>query len=249
MKQQHTRFYLIIASLLLLIVLLGFGPRFFLRPFFDQPKHMQMAELPIKFVLHGVLMTLWYMLLVLQSALINVKNLKLHMRMGWLMTGIAILVVLFAVPVMMGFAPRMLSLGFIDINKTETLKPQAWMWYNDVMALIGFATLVFIAILGRTKVELHRSFVLFASMMFMAPAIARMLEWMTKGLSFMSFITIGLSIMFALPIAVVVHDWWRYKRFPIYPAIGLSLMIMFIVLNFIVPNTQWGMNLFLQHIK
>jgi len=82
MKTQHSRFYLIITLLLLSVVLLGFGPRFFLRPFFEQPRHLQMEHLPIKFMLHGVLMTLWYVLLVTQSALVNTKNIHFHKRMG-----------------------------------------------------------------------------------------------------------------------------------------------------------------------
>lgn len=249
MKNQHPYFYLIITILLLLVVLLGFGPRFFLRPFFEQPSHMQMESLPLKFILHGSLMTLWYMLLVVQSALVNVRKVQLHMRLGWLMAGLAVMVVLSAWPVMMGFAPRMLSLGFIDLEKPATLVPQAWMWYNDLMALLAFTLMVGLAIWKRKKVALHRSMVLFASMMFMAPAIARMLEWMTSGLSFISFIIASLTIMFAFPIAVLVHDWIRYKKFPHYPFIGLGIMAIAITLNFVIPNTEWGMAFFLQHLK
>jgi hypothetical protein len=173
----------------------------------------------------------------------------LHMRLGWVLAGLAVLVVVFAWPVMMGFAPRMLSLGFIDLEKPETLVPQAWMWYNDLLALMAFALMVGIAILKRKKVALHRSMVLFASMMFLAPAIARMLEWMTSGLSFMTFIVTGLSIMFAFPIAVVVHDLLRHKGFPLYPFIGLGIMVLVIILNFLIPNSGWGMEFFLQHLN
>ncbi|MFN4122508.1 MAG: hypothetical protein ACK4GL_04295 [Flavobacteriales bacterium] len=163
-----------------------------------------MESLPLKFILHGSVMTLWYILLVVQSALINVRKVQLHMRLGWLLAGLALFVVISAWPVMMGFAPRVLSLGFIDLEKPSTLVHQAWMWYNDLMALFAFTIMVSIAIWKRKKVALHRSMVLIASMMFMASAIARMLEWMTNGFSFISFIITSLAIMFAYPIALVV---------------------------------------------
>jgi hypothetical protein len=146
MKARHSRFYIIITTLLLAVVVLGFGPRFFLRPFFEQPRHMQMDHLPIQFILHGTMMTTWYVLLVVQALLVNVRNIRLHMRLGWLLAVVAVLVVISAYPVMMGFAPRMLSLGFIDLEKPATLVPQAWMWYNDVMALLAFGVMVSIGI-------------------------------------------------------------------------------------------------------
>jgi len=138
MKSPHSRFYLIITILFLMVVLLGFGPRFYLRPFFEQPRHMQMETLPIQFILHGILMTFWYVLLVVQSALVNTKNIKLHMRPGWGLGIIAILAVISAIPVMMGFAPRMVELGFLDVTNADRIWFQNIQWTNDIFALITF---------------------------------------------------------------------------------------------------------------
>jgi hypothetical protein len=91
--------------------------------------------------------------------------------------------------------------------------------------------------------------VLVASMMFLAPAIARMLEWMTSGLPFLTFIITSIAIMFTFPIALVAHDWWKNKQFPVYPAIGLAVMTAIITLNFTIPATGWGMAFFLQHLN
>jgi hypothetical protein len=244
MKTQRTRFYLIITILLLLLVLLGFGPRFFLRAFFDQPRHLQMDQLPFYLLFHGVLMTLWYVLLVVQSALVNTKNIKLHKRLGWGLGVSAILAVIFAIPVMMGFAPRMQALGFLDINKTERLWLQRVMWTNDLLALITFTGMVIIGFLNRNNKLLHRTMMLFASMAFTGPATGRMFEWMAPTL-FME----GTVLVFVLfPLSVVIHDWVKEKKLPKYPAWGFLVLILMISLTFLLPSTGFWEALFLSHL-
>lgn len=245
MKQPQSRFYLIITILLLLLVLLGFGPRFYLRPLFDQPRHLQMEQLPLYLILHGILMSLWYVMLVVQSALVNTKNIKLHMRLGVGLGGIALLAVIFAIPVMMGFAPRMMSLGFLDVDDTERIWLQNVMWTNDVLALITFSGMVSIGFYNRKNKALHRTMMLFASMAFTGPATGRMLEWMAPSL-FME----GTVLLFVLfPTSVFVHDWVREKKFPKYPFWGLAVLILMIVLTFLLPATGFWTALFINHLK
>ncbi|WP_089239330.1 hypothetical protein [Belliella buryatensis] len=245
MKHLNSSFYLIITILLLLLVLLGFGPRFYLRPFFDQPRHLQMAQLPIYLILHGMLMTLWYILLLVQSALVNTKNIKLHMRLGWVLGVIAILAVIFAIPVMMGFAPRMMSLGFLDVNNAERLWLQNVMWTNDLLALITFSGMVGIGFFNRKNKSLHRTMMLFASMAFTGPATGRLFEWMAPAL-FME----GTVLVFVLfPLSVVIHDWEKEKKFPKYPLWGLLALIMMITLTFLLPSFEFWTSLFRSHLR
>ncbi|WP_194777567.1 hypothetical protein [Pararhodonellum marinum] len=241
---QRSRFYLIITILLLLVVLLGFGPRFYLRPFFEQPRHLQMEQLPIYLILHGVLMTLWYALLVMQSALVNTKNIKFHMRLGWGLGVIAILAVIFAIPVMMGFAPRMQALGFLDVHNTERLWLQNVMWTNDLLALITFAGMVVIGFLNSNIKPLHRTMMLFASMAFTGPATGRMFEWMAPSL-FME----GTVLLFVLfPLSVVIHDWVKEGKFPKYPCWGLLALLLMISLTFLLPSFEFWTALFKSHL-
>lgn len=245
MRQQHTRFYLIITILLLLVVLLGFGPRFFLRAFFDQPGHLQMDHLPVYLILHGILMTLWYVLLVVQSALVKTKNIKLHMRLGLGLGIIAILVVIFAIPVMMGFAPRMVSLGYLGVDDADGIWFQNVMWTNDLLALITFSCMVGIGFLDRKNKPLHRTMMLFASMAFTGPATARLFEWMAPSL-----VMEGTLLLFVLfPISVIGHDWVKVKKLPKYPSWGFLVLILMIGLTFFLPSTEFWKAIFLSHIK
>lgn len=244
MKTQHSRFYLIITILLLLVVLLGFGPRFYFRPFFEQPRHLQMETLPIKFMLHGILMTLWYVLLVVQSALVNTKNIKLHKRLGWGLGIIAILAVISAIPVMMGFAPRMVELGFLNIDNPDRVWFQNIQWTNDIFALITFSIMVCIGFINRNNKDLHRTVMLFASMAFTGPATGRLMEWLEQSL----FIEGTVVIFVLFPISVLIHDWVKYKIIPKYAIWGFLALILLMVLTFALPNTEFWKDLFLEHL-
>lgn len=244
MKTQQSRFYLLITILLLLLVLFGFGPRFYLRPFFEQPRHMQMDRLPWLFIIHGVLMTCWYVLLVVQSALVNAKNIKLHMRLGFGLGIIAILAVIFAIAVMMGFAPRMMSLGFLDVDNADSIWFQNVMWTNDLLAVITFSCMVGIGFLNRKNKPLHRSMMLFASMAFTGPATARFLEWVAP-----EFIIQGTVIIyFFFPLAVLFHDWIASKNFPKYPFYAFLVLLALIFLTFFLPSTEFWTQVFLKHL-
>ncbi|MGY6741181.1 MAG: hypothetical protein ACXIUQ_00485 [Cecembia sp.] len=241
---KNSRFYLLITILLLLVVLLGFGPRFYLRPFFDQPRHMQMDSLPILFVLHGFLMTAWYVLLVVQSALINSNKIKWHMRLGWGLVVIAFLAVISAIPVMMGFAPRMLALGFLDVTNPDRFWFQNVQWTNDIFALVTFSSMVCIGFINRNKKALHRTMMLFASMAFTGPATARLLEWLAPS----SIITGTVIIYFFFPLAVLFHDWIVAKKFPKYPFYGFLALLVLMFLTFFLPSTEFWSQVFLKHL-
>jgi len=245
MKTQHPRFYLIITILLLLVVLLGFGPRFYLRPLFDQPRHLQMETLPIKFILHGLLMTLWYVLLVVQSALIRTKNIQVHKWLGIGLGVIAVLAVISAIPVMMGFAPRMVELGFLDVTNADRVWFQNIQWTNDIFALITFTSMVIIGFLNRTNKELHRTMMLFASMAFTGPATGRLMEWLSPSL----FIEGTVLVFVLFPLAVLIHDWIKTKKFPKYAFWGFLALLFVILATFLLPTTEFWTNVFLNHLN
>lgn len=241
---KNSRFYLLITILLLMVVLLGFGPRFYLRPFFDQPRHLQMDSLPILFVLHGVLMTAWYVLLVVQSALVNSNKIKWHMRLGWGLGVIAFLAVISAIPVMMGFAPRMLALGFLDVTNPDRFWFQNVQWTNDIFALVTFSSMVGIGFINRNNKALHRTMMLFASMAFTGPATGRMLEWMAPSL----FLPVTVTIYLLFPLSFFIHDWIRYKKFPVYAFWGLLVLVFTMFLTFFLPSTEFWSQVFLKHL-
>src|SRR5690349_1997749 len=71
------RFFLAVAILFPITVLIGFGPSYYLRGFFTAP------PIPSTLVhIHGLAMSLWIILFVTQVYLIRSTKIKLHQQLG-----------------------------------------------------------------------------------------------------------------------------------------------------------------------
>lgn len=165
------------------------------------------------------------------------------------MVGLAVLVVITAYPVAMGSGPRAVSMGLLNPDNMEALRFSAMFWYNDMLSLLAFTVMVTAGILNRMKTRLHRSMMIYASLAFMGPAMGRLLIWLIPTFPGEWFVGINLLLVFSLPIAVLVYDWKTQKGFPVYSFIGFSVIFLMVVLNALLPNTDWGLNLYMQHIK
>ena len=82
------RFVLWFAVLLLALNIIGFAPTYFLRGAFNSP------ELPLRTKLHGVLFTSWFVLLIVQSVLVQAGQRRFHRRLGGLGAVLAGLMIL-----------------------------------------------------------------------------------------------------------------------------------------------------------
>lgn len=136
MKDKRSRFYLILTVLLLLLVLLGFGRTFYFRSFFEQPVRWQMDRLPWLYVVHGVAMTAWFVLLVLQSALINLRRHQVHRKLGYALAGLAVLVVVTGLQAVLDATPSRLELGLLDPADPNSIRGHMLPLYLDLLSLI-----------------------------------------------------------------------------------------------------------------
>ena len=94
-KASERKFYTRYALFLVFLVLLGFGPSFYLRgvvPPYPRPN----PTLPPAVLLHGSVFTLWMLAIVAQTQLIAARKHQLHMRLGTL----TVLFALLMIPVM-----------------------------------------------------------------------------------------------------------------------------------------------------
>ena len=92
--RQQTKFFFGLAVVMLTLVVVGFARTFYARPFFgaiDEPTRS--AELPRHLMLHGLVMTSWFALVVTQTLLIAKRNVALHRRLGIAGAALAVLVV------------------------------------------------------------------------------------------------------------------------------------------------------------
>src|SRR5215216_4823342 len=88
-RVNDRRLYILAAILTPLIVLAGFARTYYLKPFFNTP------DLPGRIVhLHGIVMTAWVVLFIVQVSLVATRRTRIHQRLGILGAGLAALVVI-----------------------------------------------------------------------------------------------------------------------------------------------------------
>src|SRR5262245_42395353 len=75
--------FVILAAAILAVVLVAFAPTLYLRSRVGpMDVALQHADLPLHLVVHGIALTAWFSLLLIQPWLIAVGNRRLHMRLG-----------------------------------------------------------------------------------------------------------------------------------------------------------------------
>ena len=79
------------ALFLVLLVILGFGPSFYLRGYMPSPRPN--PTLPPSVLLHGGIFTLWMLAIVAQTQLISARKHAVHMKLGMATVLLAILMI------------------------------------------------------------------------------------------------------------------------------------------------------------
>lgn len=226
--RSRSPFYLLFSFLLLAIVVTGFAPTFFLNGY------MAKKPLPGHVFLHGVIGTSWYVLLLVQSALVHVRQTALHRRLGsvgmWLALGVFGGTAVAAVLVF----PIRLAAGMPLAEVESVLKiGRSAQMVRDIGAVAGFAGYVYLALRWRRDVETHKRLMMLGSIILSAAAIGR-LGWVLGGL--VSPELMPITILFPLLGLLMINDWLALGR--VHRATGyggLGLVAIFVILSVAVP--------------
>jgi hypothetical protein len=158
---RYDRFYLLIAAASTLLVFAGFARSYYLRCVFGFP------ALPWFLHLHGLVMTLWFVLVFAQVWLIRVRRTRLHRQLGFFGVGLAGLMVSVTATVVIRAARR----GF-------TAFPETVKWPGFLLLSLGivltFALLFCVAVLLRRHSATHKRLMVLASLSIWGPAISRL---------------------------------------------------------------------------
>lgn len=164
-KTSERKFYSRMALFLVLLVLLGFGPSFYLRgivPAYPRPN----PSLPPAVILHGSVFTLWMALIVAQTQLIAARKHEVHMRLGKAAMFLAILMI----PVMYMTAVWQVARA----NQPPFTDPLTWT-IVPLSVIIPFAIVVWNGWAKRRDVQSHKRLMLSAAIMvMMGPSIGRL---------------------------------------------------------------------------
>jgi hypothetical protein len=157
-RSRDRRLYIGSAILIPLIVLVGFAPTYYLKPWFQRP------ALPSLLVhLHGAVMTSWVVLFVAQISLVATRRTKIHQRLGILGAVLAGLVCVVGVATAIAAAAR------DSVNGVEPLRFLV-VPFGD---LLVFAILIVTALYFRRRMDVHKRLMLLAAVALLPPAFAR----------------------------------------------------------------------------
>ena len=158
---RNGRFYILIGAASTLLVFAGFAQSYYLRNEFG------FAALSGLLQLHGLVMTLWFLLFFVQAGLISVRRTRLHRQLGVFGVCLAALMVAVTEAVVMRAARR----GF-------TAFPETVKWPGFFLLSLGilatFAVLFLAAIWHRGRGALHKPLMVLASLSLWGPAISRL---------------------------------------------------------------------------
>ena len=209
-KASERKFYTRMALFLVALVLLGFGPSFYLRgivPSYPRPN----PTLPPAVLLHGSVFTIWMALIVTQTQLISAKKHEIHMRLGKLTVLFAILMI----PVMYLTAVWQVARA----NQMPFTDPLTWT-IVPLAVIIPFAVMVWQGWAHRRNAAWHkRSMMCAAILVVMGPTIGRLPLLPPTMLGFSILHLLG----FAVFLPLVIRD--RRTVGHLHPATKLGLVM------------------------
>jgi hypothetical protein len=146
------------TALLFASVLLGFARTYYLAG-------MVRAPLPsVTIHIHGAVFSLWFVLLVVQTALIPAGRVGWHRSLGLVSYGVAVLMVVLGVLAATDSLRRNFSIGPLDPSTSFAL---------SVIDISVFGVLIGCSYLARRKPDVHKRLVLYATLAMMGAAIDR----------------------------------------------------------------------------
>lgn len=218
--RRHPVFFPAMSSLLVVLVFLGFAPTYYLRP-------QSAGPIPAYLHVHGAAMTIWFLLLLVQTGLIATRRRAVHRQLGLLGAGVAAIIVLLNPPVVAWSVPHLLAAG-------DPIQLAALIVVADLLLVGVFLVLVSLAIRWRRYPETHSRMLLLASLAVSGPALGRL------SLNLLGTPLAGVIALMSLPLLVVVHDRVLMKRVHPATAWGAAAIIGSVVLSIAVANTAAG---------
>jgi hypothetical protein len=205
-KASERKFYSRMALFLVFVVLLGFGPSFYLRgivPPYPRPN----PTLPPGVILHGAVFTAWMGIFVAQTQLITARQHKIHMRLGiaWMLFAIAM------IPVMYLTAMWQVARA----NQPPFTDPLNWT-IVPLASIPAYGFMVWTGWKRRREAHWNKRAMLCSALMMMDPAIGRLpIAPPTLG---------GFTFLFALSLATFIplFLWDRRTLGRIHPATKLG---------------------------
>ncbi|HEY6457317.1 MAG TPA: hypothetical protein VIY90_18730 [Steroidobacteraceae bacterium] len=211
---------------MLAVVLVGFSRTLFLRPLFQVP------AIPWYAYAHGSVMTMWFMLLVVQSSLVAAQRTDAHRRLGILGAALAVVVVILGLLITLKIPGHFKIVGYTSTGgppHLTSLPTAIRALWGDIGTLTFFLVLVATGVCMRRRPEVHKRLMLLASMTMIAPALGRVTEFPDlSGITvaaptvtvLLRIVPIGIAL--GLPLTLAAYDLRGSRR--VHPATAWGLL-------------------------
>ena len=162
--QRGAKFYLVAAAVLIGLVVVSFAPTLYLRSLFNARDSSGSLDLPFHLFVHGVVISLWFVLLLAQSMLVRARRTDLHKRFGIAGVFLAAFALITSAITTVRAVPRFTAAG-VDPSL------QAIVVTGDLVAMLTFAAFVIAAVVWRRSAPTHKRCMLLASFALIGPGI------------------------------------------------------------------------------
>lgn len=218
------RFYSGMAIMIIVIVVIGFAPSFYLRGLVHYPRpNPSISPLVL---LHGVMFSAWMLIFLMQARLIARGSRDLHMKLGRLSMVFAASLVPLMIATTIGQVAR--------ANQPPGFTPLGW---TAVPAFIipVFATLIWGGWIWRRDSQAHKRFMLAAAILMVDPALGRIPIFPDGALGLYISEFVGWTPFLALIV------WDLHSRGRIHWATGFSagLTATCLILREIALTSPW----------
>jgi len=203
--QRSRAFYPSVAVMAAIVIFVGFARTYYLKEFFGTP------SLPLLLHVHGLVMTCWMVLLMVQTTLVATHRTSVHRRLGVAGGVLAVAVVALGTAVAI-YAAR-------NAHAPTGIPPLAFLAvpFGDVVV---FSALVGAGFYFRRRPELHKRLMLVATIAILPPGIAR---WPVPWNVHTPLIFFGVADL--ILIGCVIYDYVKTRRLnPAYLWGGLLLI-------------------------
>jgi hypothetical protein len=206
-SRNRSTFYFGMAIAMSVTVFIGFGPSFYLNAYFAEAVgRPPLQALPAIVIVHGIVLTMWMIVLMIQTGLVVGGQVRWHRRLG--IAG----AVLAAAVVVVGIEAHIASVRR-DLGAFDSVPFLRFVAFGGFLSMIAFAGLASAAIGWRRRPEIHKRLILIATIVLLGAATARVssiVQLALPALGPLPFFDIVLNDLFL--VALLVHDWRTDKR-------------------------------------
>jgi len=234
-------FFTVMPAVILLLVVTGFTRTLYARPLFRP------APIPPYLYVHGIVLTCWFVFAWLQSLLISAGRIANHRRFGAVGACFAVAVVAAALMASFGSVSRkgfdlhasasVMGNGITGITVAEFYSSVVW---GNIVNALSFALFVAGAVIFRRRPQIHKRFMLLASISILEPALARIARWPGLGGEQGPFIPV---VIWSLIAALAIYDVVSRRRLERCTVIAIVWLLIVRNAAVLISRTAIGLSL------